>query len=616
MIYIDNIFLENFVIFVKKLNSTIKNIILNLPESPGIYQFFDKNNDIIYIGKAKNLKKRVKSYFNLKKIQNKTKILVRQITNIKYIIVNTENDAFLLENILIKKYKPKYNIQLKDDKSYPWIIITNDEFPRVTFTRNIKKDKNDYYGPFTSINTVRLLLEISKKIFKIRTCKLKLTKDNIEKRKFKACLQYHLNNCKAPCIGLHLNNDYLIQIDNFRKILKGDIKEIKELIKEKMYFYANNLDFEKAQNEKEKIDIIEKFEKKSTIINNSFNNLEIYSISSNDRFAYINMIKVLEGKIYYAFSTEVRKKLNESNKKILKSAIYDIRTNYLKGINLSHEIVVPLNIQLESIVTIVPQKGIKKELLKLSEKNLNFFKIEKEKQRGIRIIKKNEIEILERVKKDLKLKQLPTHIECFDNSNNQGDNAVSSCVVFKNGKPSKKDYRKFNVKTVIGANDFETMYEVVYRRYKRLKEEKEKMPQLIIIDGGKGQLKYAVKALIKLNLFDKLEIISIAKRLEEIFNPFDDIPLFLDKKSPTLQLIQQLRDEAHRFGISFHRKKSREKMILSELDNIKGIGTKTKNILLKKFKTINNIKKANEYELISLLGKNRAQLIINYFKLK
>lgn len=596
------------------MNSKIKNILLNLPDSPGIYQFFDINNNIIYIGKAKNLKKRVKSYFNKNILNFKTKILVKQIVEIKYITVNTENDAFILENILIKKHKPKYNIQLKDDKSYPWIIITNETFPKIFFTRNIKKDRNEYYGPFTSIYTVRLLLNISKKIFNIRTCKLNLTFENIEKQKFKACLQYHINNCKGACIGMQSYNDYILQINNYRKILKGDTKEIKKLINEKMLFYANELEFEKAQIEKEKVEILEKFEKKSTIINNNFNNIEIYSISSNDKYAYVNMIKVIEGKIYYAFSTEIRKKLNETNKKILKSAVYDIRTNYLRGIKLSNEIISPIDISIETVTITVPQKGIKKELLELSEKNLKFFRLEKEKQRGIRLIKKNEIDTLEKVQKDLNLNKIPIHIECFDNSNNQGENAVSSCVVFKNGKPSKRDYRKFNVKTVKGSNDFETMYEVVYRRYKRLIEENKELPQLIVIDGGKGQLNYALKALQNLNIIHQIEIISIAKRLEEIFKPGDDIPLYLDKKSMTLKLIQQIRDEAHRFGISFHREKSRRKLIESELDKIEGIGLKTKSLLLKKFKTISNIKMVNEEDLINLIGKKRAKILIDYFK--
>ncbi len=596
----------------------LKNIALNLPQKPGVYQFFDNSGNIIYVGKAKNLKHRVNSYFNKTLDRTKTILLVRQIDDIKFITVETETDAFLLENTLIKKYKPKYNIQLKDDKSYPWIVIKNECFPRVFYTRNIIKDGSEYYGPYTSINLVRTMISMFKKLFKIRTCKLNLTPESIKQKKFKECLQFHIKNCLAPCISMQTEEDYNANIDKIRKILKGNVNVVIDELKKQMFQAASVLNFEKAEDIKIKTELLENYQSRSTVVNANIENIDVYSISSSEKYAYVNFLKLISGKIVQAYSMEIKKQLDETDKEILEKAIIDIKNNIQQGISNAKEILIPfrIDLEIEGINFKIPQKGIKKELLNLSERNLKYYRLDKERQRSQIDPNRRSNEILERMQKDLNLKKLPVHIECFDNSNLQGTNAVSSCVVFKNGKPSKKDYRKFNVKTVEGPDDFATMKEVIFRRYKRLVDEEQELPQLIIIDGGKGQLSAAIESLIELDLIGKLEIISIAKRLEEIFKPNDPIPLYIDKNSSTLKIIQHARDEAHRFGISFHRQKRSKEMIKSQLTEINGIGEKSMEKLIRHFGSIEKVKEASVDELYELLGKSKGEIVYNIYNKK
>lgn len=591
----------------------LKQIIISLPECPGVYIFYDKNNKIIYIGKSKNLKRRVSSYFAKNIDSYKTKKLVKQISDIKFICVDNENDAFLLEDVLIKKHKPKYNILLKDDKSFPWIVITHEEFPRVMITRNIEKNINEYYGPFSSKIKVKEILQIIHKIFKIRTCKLKLNTSDINAGKFKACLQLYINNCNGPCIGLENKEKYIEKINKIRQLLKGETKHLIVELKRKMIDASKNLEFEKAQKYKEQIEALENFENKTSVIKNKNINLEVYSIISEKQKSYVNMLKIINGKVYYAFSTEIIKKLNESDKKILNYAIKEIRTNYLKGIELSDKIIAPIKLKnFKNIKFILPQKGLAKELYELSLKNLKFFIIERNKSKINKTLNNYEIDILIKLKTELKLNSIPYHIECFDISNLQGKNIVASCVVFKNAKPSKKDYRKFLIKNIENQNDFLSMEEVIYRRYKRLLEENEKLPDLIIIDGGIGQLNFALKALNKLKI-DNIDIISIAKKLEEIYKPGDSAPYSLKKTSDSLKLIQRIRDEAHRFAITYHRNKRTKEMIKTELKSIKGIGNKTFKLLFENFDTIEDIKNADFEKLAQIVGRNRAKILKDYF---
>ncbi len=596
----------------------LKNIALNLPQKPGIYQFFNAENEIIYIGKAKNLKNRVSSYFNKNLDRTKTIILVRQIRQIKYITVDTETDAFLLENTLINKHKPKYNIQLKDDKSYPWIVIKNEPFPRVFYTRNLIKDGSEYFGPYTSTGMVRTMVAMFKKLFKIRTCSLKLDVWRIENNKFKECLQYHIKNCLAPCIGLQTATEYQNNIEQIRRILKGKVGIVIEHVKEQMFEAAKELNFEKAEELKYKLDKLENYQSSSTVFQSTSDNIDVFSINSSEKFAYINFMKIVQGKIVQAYSTEIKKRLDESDKEILETAIIDIRQNIQQGISEAKIIIIPFEIDLHinNVSFKVPQRGLKNDLLKLSERNLKYFRKEKERLRNQVDPNRRTNEILEKMKKDLNLNEIPKHIECFDNSNIQGTNPVAACVVFKNGRPSKKDYRKFNIKTVVGADDFKSMREVVYRRYKRLIDNKLPLPQLIVIDGGKGQLSFAYESIKKLGLENKVAIISIAKRLEEIFRPNDPYPLYLDKNSTTLKIIQQARDEAHRFGITFHRHKRGKAMIKSQLTEISGIGEKTMQKLIKHFNNIENIKNASIAELTEAIGKAKGKIVFEFFNSK
>ncbi len=593
----------------------LKHIALNLPQKPGVYLFLDKNDKVIYVGKAKNLKKRVSSYFNRTHENPKTQLLVKHINSIRHIIVETETDAFLLENTLIKQYKPKYNIQLKDDKSYPWIVIKNEPFPRVLITRNVEKDGSQYFGPYTSMQLAKTLLELIKEVFKIRTCNLDLSPEKIKLKKYKPCLEYHINNCLAPCIGLQSQQDYDKNIEQIRKILKGKIQSVINYMKQQMFEYAENLEFEKANELKEKIQLLENYQSKSTVVNPALNDLDVFTIIDSENFAYVNFLKVVDGKIIQTYSTQIRKKLNEDKKEILEQAILHIRENKLFNVSNAREILVPFEIDLylPNVKITVPKKGDKKKLIELSFKNLEYYKNFKDKQLTSTSPEKKAIKLLEQVKKDLNLKNVPIHIECFDNSNLQGTNAVASCVVFKYGKPSKKDYRKFSIKTVQGIDDFASMREVIYRRYKRLLDENQPLPDLIVIDGGKGQLSAALESLKKLNIHDKVDIISIAKRFEEIYRTNDPYPLYIDRKSYTLKLIQQIRDEAHRFGISYHRQKRDKNFLQSEILKIPGIGFKTYQKLIEELGSPEQIKKANLNTLSKIIGPAKAKLIHEYF---
>ncbi len=596
---------------VKKL----KKEALKLPKQPGVYLFYNKNNIVIYVGKAKKLKNRVSSYFSETGDTVKTKILVKHTVKFEHIVVETETDALLLENNLIKKYQPRYNVLLKDDKTYPWICIKNERFPRVFQTRNLQKDGSKYYGPYTSVRLVRVLLRLFKSLFQIRTCNYKLTSENINSGKFKVCLEYHIGNCKAPCIRKQSESDYNEQIRQIHNILKGNFSSVKNYLKSRMSEYAKNLEFEKAQQIKEKLQILEDYHGKSTVISAVSGNYDIFSVISDNDYAYVNYMKVVDGALINVHTREIKKKLNESDKEILQYAIPEIINNQQAGFEEIKEILLPFETEYNffDIKTTVPKIGDKKKLIDLSLRNAKYFRLDKIKQRTLVDSDRHKKRILNTVKKDLRMKELPAHIECFDNSNIQGTNPVAACVVFKNGKPAKKEYRKFNIKTVAGPDDFASMEEVVYRRYKRLLDEKKTLPQLIIIDGGKGQLSSAVKSLKKLNLFGKITIIGIAKRLEEIYFPGDSLPLYLDKRSETLKIIQQARDEAHRFGVTFHRNKRSADFLKSELEQIKGVGEMTISKLYSYFNSVEEISKAKINSLEKCVGKKKARIIFDFY---
>ncbi|MCX6258396.1 MAG: excinuclease ABC subunit UvrC [Bacteroidia bacterium] len=598
-----------------KKNIDFNVIISGLPDSPGVYQFLDINGKIIYVGKAKNLKKRVSSYFQKTHDNAKTDILVNRIAEINHIVVGSEQDALLLENNLIKKLQPRYNVLLKDDKTFPWICIKNEKFPRVFLTRNIIKDGSQYFGPYTSARMVRVILEMIRHLYNLRTCSHLLSSQNIENRKFKVCLEYHIGNCKAPCIGNQSLEEYDQSIDQIRNLLKGNINSVSQFLKERMKGLSEEYRFEEAEQIKEKILLLEKFQSKSTIVNPSINNVDVFSIVDDDKRAFVNFMKVMNGAIIQAHTIEMVKRLNESKEELLPIAIIEIWQMIQSRAN---EIILPFEIEfLPGEITItVPKIGDKKKLLDLSQRNAKHYQAEVNRMLEEQKKPDRTLQLMEIIRNDLRLTELPSHIECFDNSNFQGKEPVAACVVFKNLKPSKNDYRHFNIKTVRGINDFESMEEVVYRRYLRLTEEKTSLPQLIIIDGGKGQLSSALKALEKLNLRGKISIIGIAKRLEEIYYADDPIPLYLDKKSETLKLIQRIRDEAHRFGIGFHRDKRSKSFINSELENIKGIGENTIQLLFSEFKTIETILSKSTDELSGIIGKSRALLIKDYFNKK
>ncbi len=582
-----------------------------LPKGPGVYQFYDSEDKILYVGKAKNLKKRVTSYFTKKHEYGKTRVMVKKIRSLRHIVVPTESDALLLENNLIKKYQPRYNVLLKDDKSYPWICIKNERFPRIFPTRRLIKDGSEYYGPYTSMKTVKILLELIKSVYPLRTCTYDLSKDKIAMGKYKTCLEYHLGNCMGPCEGLQNVGEYDKQIDDIRELVKGNFKSSLQYFRKEMKSLASDMKFEEAQRIKDKIEVLENYQAKSTIVNPKINNVDVFSIISDEAFAYVNFLQLSLGSITRSHTMEIKKKLNETDKELLQLAIIEIRQRFNSQ---SKELYIPFEVVTEQYLKLtIPKLGDKKKILELSERNAKFFRQERFKQIQITDPDRHTNRIMVQMKIDVRLSEEPRHIECFDNSNIQGNNPVAACVVFKDGRPSKKDYRHYNIKTVEGPDDFASMQEVVFRRYKRLLNDKEPLPQLVVIDGGKGQLSSALKSLDVLGLRGKIAIIGIAKRLEEIYFPDDPIPLYLDKKSESLKVIQQLRNEAHRFGITFHRNKRSKAAINSELERIEGVGKKTAQILLKKFKSVKRIKEAPLENLTEAVGLARAKKIHETF---
>ena len=582
-----------------------------LPNEPGVYQYFDKEGKILYIGKAKNLKKRVGSYFTKNHENGKTKVLVKKIATVKHVVVSTETDALLLENNLIKKYQPRYNVMLKDDKTYPWICLKNESFPKVFLTRNVIKDGSEYFGPYTSVRTAKALLSLIKELYPLRTCVYDLSQKNIESKKYKVCLEYHIKNCLGPCEGLQSENDYLDDIKAIRNIIKGNFKESLQKFNDLMVEFADKTEFEEAQKIKEKIDLLANYQAKSTVVSPSVTNVDVFSIISDESFAYVNFFKIMNGAIIQSHTTEIKKKLDESDKELLELSIIEIRNRFNSQ---SKEIFVPFKVNVgPEIKVTVPKLGDKKRIVELSLRNAKYYRQERFKQIKIVDPDRHTNRIMSQMQKDLRLTKQPRYIECFDNSNIQGSNPVAACVVFKNGKPSKKEYRKYNIKTVEGPDDFGSMEEVVHRRYKRLLDEAQDLPQLIVIDGGKGQLSSALKSLDILGLRKKIAIIGIAKRLEEIFYPDDPIPLYLDKKSETLKIIQQLRNEAHRFAINFHRNKRSKSAIQTELEQIPGIGNQTIVNLLKHFKSAKRVSKASIEELDTIIGASRALKIFKYY---
>ena len=589
----------------------VAEIVKALPKAPGVYRYFDKNGTIIYVGKAKSLKNRVSSYFLSNNLNRKTQILVSQICDIEYTVVDSESEALLLENVLIKQLQPKYNILLKDDKTYPWVCITNEEFPRLLYTRQ-KTDSGEYFGPFASAYTIKTLLALIHQLYPIRSCKHNITEQAVKDGKFDICLDYHIGNCIGPCVGKIDKDSYSAMFSDIRKILRGDLQQVQGFLKKKMMAHAANLEFEEAAKVKHKLDLLENYRSKSTVVDTNISNVEAFGFAKDINSYYISYLRIQNGAIVASHSVEIRKRIEETDEDILAYAIVDIREELKSNVKT---IILPFQIDfpIENVKFEYPQKGDKGKILELANRNAKFYMLEKHKQVEGKDPEKNTLRKLETLKADLMMDELPVHIECFDNSNIQGTNPVASCVVFKNAKPSKKDYRHFNIKTVVGANDFASMEEIIFRRYRRLLDEGEPLPQLIVVDGGKVQLSFAVRSLEKLGLIGKVKIIGIAKRLEEIFLPGDDIPLYLDKNSESLKIIQHARDEAHRFGITFHRKKRSDNFLKSELDDIKGIGPKTKEILLKEFKTINGIKEANLEKLTESLGAAKAQIIYGYF---
>ncbi|MBU2948516.1 excinuclease ABC subunit UvrC [Zobellia uliginosa] len=582
-----------------------------LPHSPGVYQFYDTEDKILYVGKAKNLKKRVSSYFTKNHEYGKTRVLVKKIKRIKHIVVPTESDALLLENNLIKKHRPRYNVLLKDDKSYPWICIKNERFPRIFPTRKLIKDGSEYFGPYTSMKTVRILLDLIKGVYPLRTCNYDLSKEKIEAGKYKVCLEYHLGNCNGPCEDFQSAEDYSEQIEDIRKIIKGDFKSSLSYFRSQMKTLASEMKFEEAQQVKEKIEVLENYQVSSTIVNPKINNVDVFSVISDETHAYINFLQLSHGSITRSHTLEIKKKLDETDADLLALSIIEIRQRFN---SLSRELYLPFEVPVEAHLKVtIPKLGDKKKILELSERNAKFYRQERFKQIMIIDPDRHTNRIMAQMKKDLRLSEEPRHVECFDNSNIQGSNPVAACVVFRNGKPSKKEYRHYNIKTVEGPDDFASMEEVVFRRYKRLLAEAEPLPQLIVIDGGKGQLSSALKSLDILGLRGKIAIVGIAKRLEEIYFPEDPIPLYLDKKSESLKIVQQLRNEAHRFGITFHRNKRSKAAINSTLESIEGIGEKTAEELLKKFKSVKRIKEASMENLTETVGMSRAKKIYEAF---
>ena len=594
-------------------NTSLELQIQSLPDNPGVYQYYDKDEKILYVGKAKNLKKRVASYFNKIHDTAKTNVLVKKIVSIKHIVVASEADALLLENNLIKTLQPRYNVLLRDDKTYPWICIKKEPFSRIFPTRRIVKDGSEYFGPYTNFKTVNTLLDLIKELYPLRNCSYDLTKSNIDSGKFKVCLEYHIGNCKGPCEGFELLENYQKQVDAIREILKGNFKESMKDFKNKMQELSSNMHFEEAQKIKEKIIVLENYQSRSTVLNPKISNIDVFSIISDEAMAYVNFLQIAHGAVIRSYTLEMKKKLDESDEELLQLAVVELRERFQL---VSREIILPYQLDFgDKIKVSVPQLGDKKQILELSERNAKYYRLDQLKQIQIVDPERHTNRIMAQMQKDLRLTSEPRHIECFDNSNIQGTNPVAACVVFKEGKPSKKDYRHFNIKTVEGPNDFASMEEVVFRRYKRMLDENQPLPQLIIIDGGKGQLSSALKSLDDLELRGKIAIIGIAKRLEELFYPGDSVPLYLDKKSETLKIIQQLRNEAHRFGITFHRDKRSKAALNSSVETIPGIGEKTMLTLIKHFKSVKRLKLATEKEISDVVGVSKAKKISEFYQI-
>jgi len=594
------------------MNPSLELQLKTLPSEPGVYRYYDKNDQLLYVGKAKHLKKRVLSYFNKNLPGYRIKIMVSKIARLETTIVNSEYDALLLENNLIKEHRPFYNVLLKDDKTYPWICIKNESFPRIFLTRNVIKDGSEYYGPYAKVRPAKILLDTIKHIYKLRTCNLNLSPSKIAEGKYKVCLEYHIKNCEGPCENLESKEDYDEKIDAIRGIIKGDFRKAKEYLVNQMMKMASNLKFEEAQIIKERLDILEDYQAKNTVVNPNIDDVDVFGMTSDETAAYVNFFKIRNGNIIQSFTTEIKKILEETDEDILEEALIEIRQKFGSD---SKEVLLPfhLSVEIPNVKLIVPKVGDKKRIVELSEKNAKEYRLEKLKQVQIVDPERHTNRIMSEMQKLLRMPVEPRHIEGFDNSNIQGTNPVSACVVFKDGKPSKADYRIFHPKTVEGANDFATMEEVIYRRYKRMLDEGEALPQLILIDGGKGQLSSAVKSLKLLGLYGKITIVGIAKRLEEIFFPEDSIPLYLDKKSETLKILQRVRDEAHRFGVRHHRTRRKNSTIKSELEEIPGVGEKTIELLLSKLKSVKRIKESNLETLEEILGKSKAAVIYEYF---
>ena len=590
----------------------LKKKISELPQSPGVYQYFDDSGSIIYIGKAKKLKNRVLSYLNKTNQSDKTRVLVSKIHDFKYIIVESEQDALLLENNLIKKYKPKYNILLKDDKSYPWICIKKEPFPRVFITRRFVRDGSEYFGPYTSARFAHTLIALIKSLYNDLTCNLPLTQKAIDYCRFKVCLEYHIGNCIGPCVGKIREAEYNEFIIQIRNILKGNLSSVIEVMTRKMNQFAADLQFEKANEMKVALEAIRSYQSKSTIVRTTISDTDVFSYIEDDKYAYINYLRIVHGAVIQVHTIELEKKIDEAKEELLSFAIYEIRQ--LVNSN-SREIIVPFypDVELEGVTYVIPQRGDKKQLLELSERNVSYFKMDKDRQRSTKK-EDSKFNILKTIKLELKLPTLPHRIECFDNSNIQGTNPVASCVVFIDGKPAKREYRKFHVKTVVGADDFASMEEIIYRRYHRVLDEGLELPDLIVIDGGKGQLHSAVNSLKKLDLYGKVPILGLAKQMEEIYFPEDKDPYLLAKNSVALKTLMHIRDEAHRFGITFHRKLREKAQIVSVLNGIKGVGEKAETQLLQEFKSVENIKKASLEDLTKVLGAKRANLVFDYFR--
>ncbi len=591
---------------------SIRSTVSRLPDKPGVYQFIDASGTILYVGKARSLRKRVVSYFS-KNQSGKTQVMLSRAADLRHVVVDSESDALLLENSLIKKHQPRYNILLKDDKTYPWICIKNEHFPRVFLTRKLIADGSSYHGPYTSVPAVRTLLELIRQLFQIRTCSLPLNNKGIAEGKFKVCLEYHIGNCKAPCVGLIKEEEYNQQIERIKQIIKGDVSGVTGHLEALMKKYASELRFEEAQKVKEKLEILSKYRSKSVVVNTSVKNVDVFGCSADESSMFISFMKVVSGAIVQTYSIELKMRLEEEKESVLSTAITEIRQRVSSD---SPEIIVPFmpDILTDKIKYSVPQRGDRHKLLELANRNAVFFRLERQKKAAEHSKENRTERNLEKMKKDLHMPVLPVHIECFDNSNIQGESAVAACVVFRNGKPSNREYRHFNIRTVSGPDDFASMEEVIYRRYRRMIDEEKSLPQLVVIDGGKGQLSSAVKSLDELGIRGRLTVIGIAKKLEEIYFPGDSVPLYLDKNSITLKIIQHLRNEAHRFGINFHRGKRSSKMNRSLLDEIPGIGEKSKELLLKKFGSVKKTTEASPEELEAVLGKKKAAILIAALK--